>query len=183
MSKSGAGLTALKILKGLVWFVYMLASAAMIIIAFAFFLLLFDASTKSSFVEFIYNWGMFFAAPFVGMIEPTKLANGGVVSWAALFAIAAYAVVAWIIGGILNAISTSIYKKSRPQPAPAPVAAAPQPQAAPAPAPAAAAGRGTRTRGRGQRRLPAAEAAGPAAEAPEDAPQPRQARNGPAPTP
>ena len=178
MSNDGAGVTGLKILKGLVWFVYMLASAAMIIIAFAFFLLLFDASTKSSFVEFIYSWGMFFAGPFVGMIEPTKLANGGVVSWAALFAIAAYAVVAWIIGGILNAISSSIYKKSRAQAAPAPVAAAPQPQVAPAPAPAAA-----------PVEAPAPEAPATAA-APVEAPaaeaparmrrRPRQARNGPA---
>jgi hypothetical protein len=109
MSANKVEVEGLKFMKVLVWIVYALASAAAIILAFAFFLLLLDASTKSSFVEFIYSWGKLFAQPFVGMLESTKLANGGVISWSALFAIAAYSVVAWIVGGALNAISRSIY--------------------------------------------------------------------------
>jgi len=110
MASSAAGVTGLKIIKALVWIVYALATAAIIIIAFAFFLLLFDASTEAGFAEFIYNWGSRFAEPFAGMIEPVEFSGGGILSWSALIAIAAYAVLASLVGGILNAISRRIYR-------------------------------------------------------------------------
>ena len=153
MAESSGGVAGLKFLKALVWIVYAIATAACIILAFGFVLLMFGANTSAGFAEFIYSWSLRFAGPFVGMIEPTKLANGGVLSWSALVAVVAYAVLAALIGGVVNAISRSIYRKTRPAPAPAvvvaaqpapqpaPPAAAPQPAPAAAPAPAPAARR------------------------------------------
>jgi len=117
MSESSAGVGGLKFLKALVWVVYALATAAAIVLAFAFFLLMFGASTEAGFAEFIYTTAAKFAGPFVGMVEPTELTNGGIVSWSMLFAIVAYLVLAAIVGSILNSISRSIYAKSRPEPA------------------------------------------------------------------
>jgi uncharacterized protein YggT (Ycf19 family) len=146
MSDGSAGVAGLKVLKALVWVVYAIATVAVIVLAFAFFLLLFDASPQAGFAEFIYTWSLKFVGPFKGMIEPTALGNGGVIAWSTLFAIAAYSVLAWIIGSILGSISARIYRKSRPAapmqpavaaPTAAPVAAAPAPAAAPEPAPEA----------------------------------------------
>jgi len=145
MSNGSARVGGLKLLKALVWVVYAIVIAASIIIAFAFFLLMFDANPSAGFAEFIYSAGTRFSAPFIGMIEPTKLSNGGVISWSALFAIAAYLVLGWIVATILDAISRNIAKKSRPvpvvqyapQPAPQPGSApVQQPVAAPTPEPA-----------------------------------------------
>jgi hypothetical protein len=102
--------TGLKILKAIVWFVYMITGAAAIFIAFGFGLLLFNANMSSSFVLFIYRWATFFAKPFAGMITPVPLPNGGAISWSALFAILAYLVLGWIVGAILNSISARIYR-------------------------------------------------------------------------
>ncbi len=115
MSADTAELGVLKILKAIVWIVYALASAAAIVIGFFFFLLMFDANKEAPFVAFIYEWGAWFIQPFAGMIDPTELESGGFISWSAVFAIAAYAIAATIIGGVLNSISASIYRKSREQ--------------------------------------------------------------------
>ena len=110
MSAEDAELGVLKILKAIVWFVYSLASAAAIIIGFFFFLLMFDANPDAPFVAFIYEWGAWFIQPFAGMIEPTELPSGGSIAWSALFAIAAYAVLAWIVGWALDSISNRIWR-------------------------------------------------------------------------
>jgi len=116
VSNGSGSVAGLRVLKALVWIVYALATAAIIVMAFAFFLRIFDASTAAPFTRFIYDWAATFAAPFAGMIEPTQLSNGGSVSWSALFAIAAYAVVAAIVGSILTSISRRIYHDTRPEP-------------------------------------------------------------------
>ena len=113
-STTATEVAGLRLLKALVWVVYALASIAAIFLAFSFALHIADASTKSSFVTFVYQTAGLFAGPFVGMLKSTRLANGGIVSWSALFAIAAYAVAAWAVGGVLRAISHSIYRESHP---------------------------------------------------------------------
>ena len=113
MSDNAGTVGGLKVLKGIAWFVYMVTGAAIVILAFAFALLIFNANTASGFVSFIYNWASFFAKPFAGMIAPTPLPNGGVVSWSALFAMAAYAVLGWIFGAIMNSISARIYRDTK----------------------------------------------------------------------
>lgn len=172
MSDNSAQVTSLKILKAIVWVVYLLASAAVIVIAFAFFLLIFNASTQASFVAFIYEAGLRFSQPFLGMLEPTELSNGGEISWTALFAIAAYSVLAWLIGSVLDSISRGISRRSasqsvRPpaaQPQPVAPQAAPQPPAS-QPAPAAA------PQPLAPEPAPAAAPQPPSAAAPADAPQ------------
>jgi uncharacterized membrane protein len=112
MATNTAEVAGLRLLKAFVRIIYAIAFVAAIVLAFAFALLLVDASTKSSFVAFIYDTAKLFAQPFIGMLKSTKLANGGVIDWAALFAIAAYSVLAWLIGMAVNAISHSIYRES-----------------------------------------------------------------------
>ncbi|NTU70874.1 MAG: hypothetical protein HGB10_03515 [Coriobacteriia bacterium] len=131
MTVESAQVVGLKVFKAIVWVIYAIATFAEIVIAFTFFLLLFDASPKAGFVEFVYHWGAVFAQPFKGMIDPTKLSNGGVISWSALFAMAAYAVLAWLLGAGVNAVSRSIYRKSRLNQAAVAPAAQPEPTPVP----------------------------------------------------
>ena len=65
MAESSGGVAGLKFLKALVWIVYAIATAACIILAFGFVLLMFDANTSAGFAEFIYSWSLKFAGPFV----------------------------------------------------------------------------------------------------------------------
>ncbi len=164
MSDSGhrAKRGALNVFKVITWIVYALAVAAIIVLAFAFVLLMFAAKPTAGFAEFVYRIAAEFMDLFKGMITPTKLDNGGVIAWSMLVAIAAYAVLAWLVGMALDAISRAIYKTKRP---PAPQQAVQPPAAAmtpPAPAspvePAAPAPEAPAT----------AEPAAPASEAPAD---------------
>jgi len=115
MANTGS-VMGLKVLKAIAWLVYALASAAVIVMGFGFFLLAFDANRSAAFVDFIYTWGEYFARPFAGMIEPTELANGGILSWSTLFAIVAYSVVAWLVGGALNWLGGQIYRDTHSVP-------------------------------------------------------------------
>ncbi len=110
MADSKATVGALKVVKALIWLVYAAATAAVIILAFAFFLLMFRANPATPFVAFIYKWGAWFSQPFYAMIPPTKLPNGGTIAWTALFAIAAYAVLAWLVGWALDTVSNRIWR-------------------------------------------------------------------------
>jgi YggT family protein len=95
----------LTVLKGVTWVVYIFVSAAEIFLAFMFGLQLLGANAKQPFVEFIYRWGNLFLRPFKGIFPPTLLGNGGFINWNAVVAICAYAVIAWLIGMVLNSIS------------------------------------------------------------------------------
>jgi len=105
MARSSAGERgALTVFKAITWVVYALATAAIIILAFGFVLALMGASANSAFSAFIYEWSDVFLGPFKGMVAPTKTGTG-VVSWNALIAIAAYAVMAWLVGMVLDWVS------------------------------------------------------------------------------
>ena len=130
MAESSAGVAGLKIIKFFVWLVYALATAAIIVLSFGFVLLLFDANPANDFAAFIMRWGSTFAKPFIGLIEPTPLGNGGAVAWSLLFAIAVYAILAWLVGMALDSISRSIYRNRSTAPVqPQPVAQVVQPVA------------------------------------------------------
>jgi hypothetical protein len=78
--------------------VYIYCVAAIIFISFGFFLLLFGASPDASFSGWIYGVAADFMEPFRGMFSETTFNEaGGTFSVSALFAIAAYAVVAWLV--------------------------------------------------------------------------------------
>lgn len=108
MAGNRGAVAGLTIVRAVVWLVYALASAAIIVLAFAFVLLMLDANPNNTFAVWITQWGSTFAGPFVGLIRPTPLSNGGVVAWSLLVAIAAYAVVAWIVGALLGTVSGSL---------------------------------------------------------------------------
>ena len=125
MSNSGRAVErgALGVFKFVTWIIYALAIAAMIVLAFAFVLLMFGAK-PTGFAETIYTFGSEFMDPFKGMIMPTPIGGDGVLAWSILIAIAAYGVLAWILGMILSAISRAIYKTKR-APTPQTIASVP----------------------------------------------------------
>ena len=78
--------------------VYIYCMAAIIFITFGFFLLLFGASPDAAFSGWVYEIAADFMEPFRGMFTDTTFNEaGGTFSVSALFAIAAYAVVAWLV--------------------------------------------------------------------------------------
>ena len=96
--------------------VYIYAVAAMITIAFGFFLLLFGASPDASFSGWIYTTAAGFMEPFSGMFSPTQWGDGaGTISIAALFAIAAYAVLAWLVHMLYESIRHQLWKAEHGQ--------------------------------------------------------------------
>jgi len=124
MSNSGRAVErgALGVFKFFTWIIYALAILAIIVLAFAFVLLMFGAK-PTGFAETIYTLGSDFMNPFKGMITPTPI-GGGVLAWSILIAIAAYGVLAWVLGMILTAISRAIYKTKR-TPTPQTIASVP----------------------------------------------------------
>jgi len=152
---SAAETGLLTVLKAITWVVYVAAFAAEIFLAFMFALQMLGADPNQSFVAFIYRWGQFFVRPFLGMIPPTFLGPRAFIDWNALVAIFVYAVIAWLVGMALSALSRRLRVDRAAEQAAVAPAAVPTPVVPPA-APAAPA--------------PAAPAA-PAPSVPGDAPQ------------
>jgi len=145
--ESGGGAGLYKVIKFISWLVYAFVVFAIIVLLFGFVLLLF-AAKPIGFAETIYRFGSNFMNPFAGIIAPTELSNGGVISWNALVAIAAYAVLAWVVSMIVGWASSRVYRAQRPTAAvqaPASAVATPAPTTSaqpamatpPVPAPAA----------------------------------------------
>ena len=97
MAEKQAESTALNVVKYTAWTVYAILTFACIVLAFGFALLLAGADPDVGFADFIYNSASRFMDPFRGLVEPTELSNGRFVAWSALFAIAAYVVVMWVV--------------------------------------------------------------------------------------
>lgn len=126
----------LKVLRFISWVIYAVLTFAIIVLAFGFVLLLFNANPEAGFSEFIFSWGRDFMNPFFGLIEPTQLANGGVIYWSALIAIAAYLVIMWVVSLVMNWLSGRIYVEERKDAAAA-QAASQQPYSSPSTQPPA----------------------------------------------
>ena len=108
-SNTSGSSAALTVIRAITWLVYAFAMAAIVVLGFAFVLALFGASGGSAFSSLIYDTAQIFMRPFVGMITPTELASGGIVIWAALIAVAAYAVAAAVIGSLLGYVSRKLH--------------------------------------------------------------------------
>ena len=146
-----------RVLKAITWLVYAIATAAIIFLAFGFVLHALGANPAQSFAAFIFKWYDVFLGPFKGMVARTQLGGIAYLSWNALIGIAAYAILAWLVGVVLDWISRRIRVDSASQrmsrePQSAPVATAQSAPVAEPAAPAAAA--------------PSAPAAAPAQPAP-----------------
>jgi hypothetical protein len=120
----------LKVLRFISWVIYAVLTFAIIVLAFGFVLLLFGANPEAGFTEFIYGAAKDFMDPFYNLIEPTKLANGGILYWSALIAIAAYLVIMWVVSLVMNWLSGRIYVEEQKDAAAA-QAASQQPYSAP----------------------------------------------------
>jgi hypothetical protein len=90
---------ALNIGKVIVWLVYAYVIFAIIILGFAFFLLLFGANPEAGFAQWIYETALRFMEPFAGLFEPRPVSSttGSMFDPSFLFAIVVYALLAWLI--------------------------------------------------------------------------------------
>lgn len=101
-------LKGLKVSRWIVWFVWAYIVFVMIILAMAFFLLLFNANPDVAFVEWVYRSADRAMEPFRG-IFPTKTAgNGSVIDFSILFAAVVYS----IVGMAVNALVSFLDRKA-----------------------------------------------------------------------
>jgi len=75
-----------------------------LLILVRFFLLLVGANTQTGFVQWIHQTAGIFMAPFIAILG-TQTIDGAVFEWAALIAIAVYAIIAWLIVAAIDALT------------------------------------------------------------------------------
>lgn len=97
----------LKVSRWLVWFVWAYIVFVMIILSLAFFLLLFNASTDTSFVDWVYRSADRAMEPFRGIFPTETVGNGSVIDFSILFAIVTYS----ILGMVVNALVSFLDRK------------------------------------------------------------------------
>jgi hypothetical protein len=84
--------------------VYIIAGAIEIVLAFRFVLKLLGANAEAGFVSLVYNVSAPFMAPFNNVFDSAK-ASGAFFEWNAILAIIVYAVLAWGIAALINALA------------------------------------------------------------------------------
>jgi uncharacterized protein YggT (Ycf19 family) len=87
----------LRFAKVVVWLIYAYFVAATIILLFAFFLLLFNASTDASFTQWVYRSANRVLEPFRGIFPTVTNGQGSVIDFAVLFAIIMYGILALVV--------------------------------------------------------------------------------------
>ena len=75
-----------------------------LLILVRFVLLLVGANVQSGFVQWIHQTAGIFMAPFIAILG-TQTIDGAVFEWAALIAIAVYAIIAWLIVAAIDALT------------------------------------------------------------------------------
>lgn len=80
----------LKIGRGLVWFVYAFVVVNLVIMAMAFVLQLFGASTDATFVQWVYRNSEFAMRPFRGIFPSREFGNASVLDTSLLFGAIVY---------------------------------------------------------------------------------------------
>ncbi len=116
-----------RIARGLVVFVYGFAIVCTVILAMAFFLLLFNANESTPFVEWVYRAAARIMKPFRGIFPPVEGESGSVFDPALLFgifmywllAIAMQALIGWIDRRIAARRADEMWRASPASPAPA----------------------------------------------------------------
>lgn len=91
----------LRFTRVLVWLVYAYFVLASTILAIAFFLLLFNASTSADFTQWIYRSADRVMEPFRGIFPTAVGDSGAVLDFAVLFAIIMYGILAAAAGALL----------------------------------------------------------------------------------
>jgi len=103
----------LRFAKVLVWLVYAYFVFAVVILALAFVMQLFNASTTAQFTEWVYRSADRVLAPFRGIFPTVQHDNGSVVDFAMLFAIIMYGIFALAVHALVNWIDTKIGARQR----------------------------------------------------------------------
>jgi len=113
----GAAVTVTRIARVLVYLVYGLAVASLVILLIAFFLKLFSASESAPFVQWIYRSTDRIMQPFRGIFPSVEGESGSVLDVSLLFAMLMYGLLAMgvhaLIEWINGKISTLLVKASR----------------------------------------------------------------------
>ena len=93
-SGQGAKLWILRVAKGVVFFLYLVVTAALVLLAVAFVLELFGANPDASFANWVYDHTERVMSPFRGLFEVHTINDESVVDFSLLFAMIIYAMVA-----------------------------------------------------------------------------------------
>jgi uncharacterized protein YggT (Ycf19 family) len=101
----------LRFARVVVWLVYAFFVAATIILLFAFFLLLFNASTDASFTQWVYRSANRVLEPFRGIFPTVTNGNGSVIDFAVLFAIIMYGILALVVHALVSWLDALIVRK------------------------------------------------------------------------
>ena len=113
MADNEAGSIALGVVKYGAWIIYAILVFGCIVLGFGFALLLFAADPTAGFSEFISRYAGNFMDPFRGLVEPTKLGNGGRIEWSALFAITTYLILMWLVSLVAYWARRTINRRNR----------------------------------------------------------------------
>jgi uncharacterized protein YggT (Ycf19 family) len=100
----------LRFARVIVWLVYAYFIAATIILLFAFFLLLFNASTSASFTQWVYRSANRVLEPFRGIFPTVTNDNGSVIDFAVVFAIIMYGILALVVHALVSWLDRQILR-------------------------------------------------------------------------
>jgi uncharacterized protein YggT (Ycf19 family) len=88
--------------RALVYLVYFFVLVSLVILVFAFFLLLFGANPDASFTEWIYRAMDKVMAPFRGIFKPVNLNGDSVLDTSVLFAMIVYGIVGLALRALID---------------------------------------------------------------------------------
>ncbi|HEX2383202.1 MAG TPA: YggT family protein [Acidimicrobiales bacterium] len=111
MVDTASKIKGLRFARVVVWLVYAFFVAATIILLFAFFLLLFNASTDASFTQWVYRSANRVLEPFRGIFPTVTNGNGSVIDFAVLFAIIMYGILALVVHALVSWLDALIVRK------------------------------------------------------------------------
>ena len=109
LSKFMTGLT-----RTLAYLVYAFVVVALVLLLFAFFLLLFGANPHAAFAEFVSRGLTRVMAPFRGLFEPVRMDGRSVLDVSILFAMIVYGFVALLLRDLLEWLTSSTSEGSEP---------------------------------------------------------------------
>jgi uncharacterized protein YggT (Ycf19 family) len=120
------GLGILRVARAVVWFVYAVVTACLVILFLGFVMRLFGASTDAEFTRWVYRNVERIMEPFRGMFPSPAITDRSVVDFSLLFAMIVYAIVAIGLQALVGWLAGKIAAAQRPPARPRP-AAGPQP--------------------------------------------------------
>ena len=107
-----ATLKGLRFARVIVWLVYALFIAAVVILVLAFFLLLFNASPAADFTQWVYRSADRVLQPFRGIFPTAEVGDrGSVIDFAILFAIIMYGIFAMVVHAVVGWLDARIVEQ------------------------------------------------------------------------